>query len=428
MPTLKPNHRVIKAAQPIGGKRTRYRIDGVEGLWLDVSATGNRYWYVRYQPGGRAIRTERWYRVGNAASVSLGDASAKARDILTAAYAKEEDPHAQRIAKRSETMTLGDLYTDWYERHGSNLARAPTDESTWRTHIESTLGRQRLSLIKRADVGRVRDRVAKDGGPIASNTALILINRVLNWGVDEGLIEFNPAARLRKVGEVKPRERVISDADIPKLWNALAAMDTLTMKGMPRDDKDRMLSPATRSTIRLLLLTAQRRGEVVEAEKSELQLDGDEPVWTIPGERTKNGMMHRVPLCPMARDEFRKAVAAAPKSSRYVFPSPIATSDTPILTSAVTRAMARLIKDLGLPPLSPHDLRRTVGTQLAKLGLPTHVRSLVLNHSAMSRSITDAVYNRYSYDKEKREALMAWEQRLSQILASRALETSSLVA
>lgn len=316
-------------------------------------------------------------------------------------------------------MTLGDLFADWYERHGSTLARAPTDESTWRTHIRDGIGRQRLSLIKRADIGRVRDRVAKDGGPIASNTALILINRVLNWGVDEGLIEFNPAARLRKVGEVKPRERVISDEDIPKLWNALSAMDTLTMKGMPRDDKDRMLSPATRSTIRLLLLTAQRRGEVAEAQKSELQLDGDEPVWTIPGARTKNGLMHRVPLCPMAREEFSKAVAAAPKSSRYVFPSPIATGDTPILASAVTRAMSRLIKDLGLPPLSPHDLRRTVGTQLARIGLPTHVRSLVLNHSAMSRSITDAVYNRYSYDKEKREALMAWEARLSQLLADK---------
>lgn len=54
MPVLKPNHRVIKAAKPINGKRTRYRIDGTEGLWLDVSATGKAYWYVRYQPGGRA--------------------------------------------------------------------------------------------------------------------------------------------------------------------------------------------------------------------------------------------------------------------------------------------------------------------------------------------------------------------------------------
>jgi len=78
--------------------------------------------------------------------------------------------------------------------------------------------------------------------------------------------------------------------------------------------------------------------------------------------------------------------------------------------------MARLVAELKIAPVSPHDLRRTVGTQMAKLGLPTHVRSLVLNHSAMSRSITDAVYNRYAYDKEKREALTAWEIRLSSLI------------
>src|SRR5262245_49033744 len=101
MPVLKANHRVIKAAKPLGGKRTRYRIEGIEGLWLDVSATGQRYWYVRYQPGGRGTRQERWYRVGSAASVSLADAGQKARDVLTAAYSKERDPHVERKTKRS---------------------------------------------------------------------------------------------------------------------------------------------------------------------------------------------------------------------------------------------------------------------------------------------------------------------------------------
>jgi len=416
MPVLKANHRVIKAAKPINGKRTRYRIDGTEGLWLDVSATGKAYWYVRYQPGGRGTRTERWYRVGSLQSVSLGDASQKARDILTAAYANERDPHVERKAKRSQTMTLGDLYDDWHDRHASNLARVATDESIWETHIKKGLGRQRLSGLKRAEIGKLRDKVVKTGGPIASNNVLILINRVLNWGVDEGLLEFNPAARLRKVGEVKPRERVLADADIPKFWAALDAMEAMSGEHMAKGQKGRMLSPATRSALRLMLLTGQRRTEVVEAEKAELQLEGDNPVWMIPGERTKNGLLHRVPLCPMACAEFRKALAASPEKSPFVFPSP-EDSRIPISAAAITRAMARLVDELKIGRVSPHDLRRTVGTQLAKLGLPTHVRSLVLNHSAISRSITDAVYNRYAYDKEKREALGAWERELKQLLS-----------
>ncbi|WBT39022.1 tyrosine-type recombinase/integrase [Hyphomicrobium sp. DMF-1] len=416
MPTLKANHRVIAAAKPVGGKRTRYRIEGVEGLWLDVSATGRRYWYVRYQPGGRQTRTERWYRLGDASSVGLADASTRARDILTDAYAKEKDPHAERAAKRSETLTLADLYQDWYDRHAEpSLARAATDQSIYRTHLENGLGKERVATLKRAEIGKLRDKVAKHSGPIASNNVLILVNRVLNWAVDEGLIEFNPAARLRKVGQVKPRERVLSEDDIVKFWNALAAMETMTGEHMARGEAGRMLSPATRSVLRLLLLTGQRRSEIVQAEKSELELNIAEPVWTIPGERTKNGLLHRLPLCPRAKAEFAKAVAASPAGSRYVFPSPVSEEDEPILATTVTRAMDRLVTQLKMSKASPHDLRRTVGTEMARLGLPVHVRSLVLNHSPMSRGITDAVYNRYAYDKEKREALMAWEERLRQL-------------
>ena len=74
--------------------------------------------------------------------------------------------------------------------------------------------------------------------------------------------------------------------------------------------------------------------------------------------------------------------------------------------------MSRLVSEIKITQVSPHDLRSTVGTQMAKLGLPTHVRSLVLNHSPHTRGVTDAVYNRYAYDKEKRDALSMWEDRL----------------
>ena len=81
--------------------------------------------------------------------------------------------------------------------------------------------------------------------------------------------------------------------------------------------------------------------------------------------------------------------------------------------------MSRLVAELKVSKVSPHDLRRTVGTQMAKLGIPVHVRSLVLNHSPQSRGITDAVYNRYAYDKEKSHALGKWEGRLRVIVGGR---------
>jgi integrase len=129
----------------------------------------------------------------------------------------------------------------------------------------------------------------------------------------------------------------------------------------------------------------------------------------IPGERTKNGLLHRLPLSPMAAEEFRKAVKASPAKSPFVFPSaedPLRAAVTPM---AITRAMARVVAELKIAKVSPHDLRRTVGTEMARLGIPLHVRSLLLNHSPRSRGVTEAVYNRYAYDKEKLEALTAWE-------------------
>jgi integrase len=418
MPSLKPNHRQVLAAKAINGKRTQYRIAGCKGLVLDVRESGQRTWFVRYQPGGRGARKFRWFKIGDASSIGVGDATDKADAIIRAVQKDARDPQAERVKARQDSKTFGDLFEDWHERYATpRLKRSDTDRFLYRRHIEPSFAKTRVADLKRIEIGRFRDKVAKNASPLTSNSVVVLINRVLNWAVDEGLIEVNPAARLRKVGERKPRERVLTHAGIVAFWKSLEAMETMTGEHMARAEKGRMLSPATRSILRLLLLTGQRRSEVVEAQKSELELEGKEPVWTIPGARTKNGLLHRLPLCPMAAAEFAKALKASPEKSKFVFPSPDDLMQ-PISAEAVTRAMARMIAELKIPTVSPHDLRRTVGTELARLGLPVHVRSLVLNHSPMSRGITDAVYNRYAYDKEKREALQTWEGELGRLTAS----------
>lgn len=90
---------------------------------------------------------------------------------------------------------------------------------------------------------------------MTSNAVINLIGRVLNWAVDEGILDVNPAARLCKAGTSKPRERVLAPANIRIFWNPLAAMEEMTGEHMALGKKDRMLSPATRSELRLLLFT-----------------------------------------------------------------------------------------------------------------------------------------------------------------------------
>jgi integrase len=380
MATLRPNHRHVLAAKPIGGRRTRFSIDGVRGLMLDVTPAGSRTWYVRYQVRNGLSRVFRYYRIGDASSVSLAQAIRRAREVRSALELEGVDLYAVERIKPEQPTTFGTLFDGWYERHAlPRLARPLDDKRNYENHLARPLGSRRVEDIKRTDLAVLRDRIAARSGPIISNHIVALFNRVMNWAVEEGLIASNPGTRLRKVGEERPRERVLSDNEIRRFWQALTAMDNMTGEHIARGETGRMLSPATRAVLRLMLLTGQRRGELVDARKSELDLASGSPLWTIPGARTKNGLLHRLPLAPLAADESAKAVALSPPSSPLVFPSPTASYE-PILASAVTRAMNRLVAELGMESASPHDLRRTVGTRLASLGFPVNIRALVLNH------------------------------------------------
>src|SRR5690349_13723493 len=117
MPSLKPNHRQVLAAKMIGGKRTQYRIDGIRGLMLDVRISGERTWFVRYQPGGRDHRKFRWFKIGDASVISLRDAADKADAIIRAVQKDNRDPQNERVAARRESKTFGDLFEEWHERY-----------------------------------------------------------------------------------------------------------------------------------------------------------------------------------------------------------------------------------------------------------------------------------------------------------------------
>jgi len=66
-----------------------------------------------------------------------------------------------------------------------------------------------------------------------------------------------------------------------------------------------------------------------------------------------------------------------------------------------------------------HDIRRTFATELASLGVAIHVIEKLLNHSGGQLSGVAAIYNRFSYAKEMREAVLLWEKHLAGILAAR---------
>jgi integrase len=168
----------------------------------------------------------------------------------------------------------------------------------------------------------------------------------------------------------------------------------------------------------LLILTGQRRGEV--AGMTWAELSDDLTTWTLPGDRTKNGVTHTVPLSAPARDILSRLVAkdaGKQRSGELVFPGAAATpfagwsKSKRALDQAITDARAKTAAGqppAGVIPWNVHDLRRTVATSLQRLGIRLEVTEAVLNHISGSRGGIAGVYQRHDWAAEKRAALDTW--------------------
>ena len=185
-----------------------------------------------------------------------------------------------------------------------------------------------ITEIRRADVKELL-RAKAATAPIAANRVLALLKCIFDFAIDEELIDSNPAARIRPEREVS-RDRVLSAAEIKIVWQAL--------NDAPRMDL------ATRTALKLLLVTGQRRGEVVGARWEEFDFERKE--WQIPASRTKNKLPHIVPLSDLAIEMLDDL-----PDGECVFAS--ATPDS------ITQAMRRGLPAMNLPggPANPPQHR-----------------------------------------------------------------------
>jgi integrase len=225
------------------------------------------------------------------------------------------------------------------------------------------------------------------GAPGRANHTLAAIKKLMNWAVDRGMIEINPIAGLKPPTKIIPRDRILSDKEIVPFIEAAKA------EGFPFG-----------TIYQVLLLTAQRRGEVTNMRWSEI--DFDRAVWVIPGAKAKNGLAHEVPLSsPVV--ELLQSVPRF-QGSDFVFTT---TGTTPV--SGLGKAKYRVERAVGTFDWWTHDLRRTAASGMARLGIAPHVVEKVLNHKTGMISGVAAVYNRYAYLAERRTALDTWARHVS---------------
>jgi integrase len=259
----------------------------------------------------------------------------------------------------------------------------------------TTMGKKRLQDVTRRDVAGVLDVVA-ERAPVMANRAFSHFRRLCNWCVEQGYIDASPCNGLKAPGAATERERVLDDRELSDVWRAADAV-----------------GPFWSQIFKLLLLTAQRKSEVIGMEWEEI--DFQERLWKIPGQRTKNGRAHEVPLTEHAMNILQEVPRVA--GSRYVFsatgraPSASQSRIKRLIDSHIEEARRARLNGTGreMPRWTIHDLRRTATTGMARLGIAPHIADAILNHKGGMVSGVAAVYNRYGYLEERRQALQIWE-------------------
>lgn len=414
------------------GKRVEHFDAATPGFALRVTDKGEKSFVLFSRITGKQVRLT----IGKAQieddgpGVSLADARQTARDWITLC-AKGEDPRGKKEeggtpalatpAAPVETYTVRKAVEAYEKAHVSRLK--PRSQLEARRPLKKILltkwPDRALADVSKADLREVLSGMAESGNPVAANRALANLKAFFNWCLTEDRLTVNPCVGIRDPGgNETSRDRVLSDEEIRTLWPILE--ETSYPFG---------------SLAQFLLVTAQRRDEGANLRWSEIaDLEGENPVWTIPAAKNKGGRLHEVPLSPLAvrllRSLPRIAVeteAGKPVLSDFVFTTigkaPVSgfSDGKERMDKLTVREFQRIEREAGKAPdplarWTLHDLRRTAASGMARDDIPPHVVSRVLNHSPGKAEGITAVYNRHGYLREKRHALETWAGKVESLI------------
>jgi integrase len=374
---------------PQGQDRSEVWFDE-KGLGIRLSKTGRKSWIYVYH------YQERSRRITFGTYPTIGVADVRALHA-TAMHNLENgiDPGNAVQVLRAQTRsapTVLELSTEYMVRHASMKKSGGEDQRMLNRDVLPYWGSLQAAKICRRDVTVLLDRIVERGALIAANRVLALIRKMFNFGIERSLIEGNPCDHVRQPAPNVQRDRILTQEEIRRLWTRL---------------EDAQMSQASKIALKFQLVTAQRKGEIVNAEWSEV--DFAARIWTIPAHKAKNGQAHRVYLTDLALEILNQLRNLA-GDSRYWMPSPI--GDKSMVQTSLDHALRKNLPLLDLENITPHDLRRTAASFMSSLGVPRLILSKILNHS--DSSVT-AIYDRHGYDQEKQEAWMLWSRRLQEI-------------
>lgn len=373
-----------KAIEAFKPQLKRYEVHDLlcPGFSLRVFPTGRKVFTVKYRYG----LTQRRLPIGVHPRISLAEARNKALEALRLVD-EGIDPAARR---RQLSMNVESICADFIRQYARPRNRSwfQTERILQREFV-SVYGQRDIREIKRHDIIELMDRAIERGASYQANRIHAHLRKLFNWCLERGVIETSPVAGTKPPTREHPRDRVLTDDEIRAVLRVCAKEPYPFGQFVP-----------------LLLATAQRRGEVSGLKWSQVDLVAKQ--WVIPAEMSKNGKPHVVPL----NDFALRLLSAVPRfeGCDWVFTT---TRRSPI--SGFSKALRHVHMQSATQNFRFHDLRRTAASGMARAGIAPHVVEKVLNHISGTISGVAAVYNRYGYDAERREALDKWGSFLDDI-------------
>jgi integrase len=357
----------------------------VPGLYLRVREGGSRTFVIQWREGS----TQRRSTVGKVGVLSLDEARKKARKLLVDIDDGKDPLTAKAQARVEGEQRFLALAEEYLERRAHDMKAGSLDQITRHLKVYwKPLHRLAVTKIDQAIIASELRAIAKDRGGVAADRARSTLSAFFAWLIGEGFkIYPNPVTGTNKSGAAKDRERVLSDAELVAIWNA----------SDPETDYGRI--------VRLLMLTGQRRDEIADLRRAEI--DWESRLIALPATRTKNGRAHDVPLSATALEILRGVVG----ERDYLF------GRAEGGYSGFSRAKDRLDERCGVKEWTQHDMRRTMATKMADLGVEPHVIEAVLNHVSGHKKGVAGVYNRSTYATQKRAALDTWAGYIQTIIA-----------
>lgn len=380
----------VKAGQPIA------KADG-GGLTFTLSAKRTGAWILRYSFGGKP----RELALGRYPEITL----AKARELNVEARCKIQQgidvAREKQLAliERAAAKSFRQLAADYMGKAFPSLA--PNTIKQRRHHIQDViipkLGGLAARDVTTSDIVSLIEAVGQRSQSVAE-LVFTAISEIFKHGVARHAVLANPCAGISVsaiCGKREPKRQRLK---------LTAAELRVLLPSLPTIGEQNAL------TVKLLLATCARIGELAKAKWEHLDFDRAE--WLIPDSNSKTGKGFTVPLTPGVVSWFRSLELYA-CGSAYVLPARHASrarsygGDMHFEQTALNSMLHKLCDKLGdkVRRFTPHDLRSTARSHLAALGVNVIVAERCLNHSLGGLI---AVYDQHDYMTERRAALELW--------------------